>query len=69
MIKAITFVESGNAKNGYYFYKSSHDSDYGKIFGMKELTLPKAVLKMKEKGINPENQFKMNICVYYTSNA
>lgn len=62
---AITFIENGDMLHGYFFYAAADDSDHGHIFGMKELTLPKAIAKMKEIGIDPTANFKMNIAVYY----
>ena len=51
--------------DGHYFYDSVHDSDYGKILGVKGLTLPKAISIMKAKGKDPIPNFKANITVYY----
>jgi len=47
--KAITFVENGDIAKGHYFYN---------------MTLPEALDKMKEKGIDPTKNVKMNIAVY-----
>jgi hypothetical protein len=63
--KVITFIIGEDKANGYYFYEASHDSDYGKIFGVIGLTLPKAISIMKAKGLDPITNFKMNISVYY----
>lgn len=63
--RVITFIENGDTLHGYFFYAGAHDSDYGHIVSMKELTLPKAIAKMKEKGLDPIANFKMNIAVYY----
>jgi len=60
-LKAITFISPSES---YYFYESFHDSDYGQIFGMKELTLPKAISVLKAKRIDTVQNFKMNIQVY-----
>ena len=49
--KAVTFVTSGEFAKGHYFY---------------DVTLPQALLKMKEKGIDPIDMknIKMNIACY-----
>ena len=62
--RCISFID-GKPENGFYFYDSTIDSDYGKIFGVKGLTLPKAIAIMKAKGQDPINNFRMNIAVYY----
>lgn len=62
---SIVFAEKGKLSEGYFFYKSPYDSDYGHILGMKNLTLPAAIAKMKEKGIDPIQNVKMNITAYY----
>jgi len=49
VFKAITFVENDDIRNGHYFY------------GM---TLPEAMEKMKQKGIDPIKNVRMNIAVY-----
>jgi len=67
VFKAVTFTENGNEVNGHYFYDSPYDSDYGKICGVKGLTLPKAVAIMKAKGLDPIPNFKISIKVYYVS--
>ena len=63
--KAVTFVENGDILHGHYFYDAANDSDHGHIFGIIGLTLPKAIIKMKEKGIDPIKNFKMSIAAYY----
>ena len=62
---AITFVEQGKLSEGYFFYKSAQDSDYGHILGMQHLTLAAAIAKMKEKGVDPIKNMRMNIAAYY----
>ena len=50
--KAVTFVTNGDIANGHYFY---------------DITLPDALLKMNEKGIDPtdiKKHSKMNIACY-----
>jgi hypothetical protein len=47
--KAITFIIGNDILNGYYFYN---------------MTLPEALIQMKEKKIEVINNFKMNIAVY-----
>ena len=47
--KEVTFVVNGDIANGHYFY---------------DVTLPEALQKMKDKGIDVINNFKMNISVY-----
>jgi hypothetical protein len=59
--KAITFIGGGM---DFYFYDGS-DSDCGHIFGVKELTLPKALSILKAKGVDPESNFKVTITAYY----
>jgi len=61
---SISFIDS-KPENGFYFYNSAIDSDYGHIFGVRGLTLPKAMAIMKAKGQDPINNFKMNIACYY----
>jgi len=63
---AVVFVENDNILHGYYFYNAATDSSDGHIFGFKDLTLPKAIQKMNEIGIDPIKNFKMNITVYYS---
>ena len=62
---AITFVENGDVLHGYYFYNEPTDTDYGHINGINQLTLPKAIKKMGEKGIDVFKNIKINIKVYY----
>jgi hypothetical protein len=47
--KAVTFVKGDDSLHGHYFY---------------EITLPEALAKIKEKGFDPINDFKMTIAVY-----
>ncbi len=63
--KSVVFYETDHNVDGYYFYDSFHDSDYGKILGVKGLTLPKAIDIMKVKGIDVIKNFKMNISICY----
>ena len=65
VFKSIVFVENGNLAKGYFFYNAPHDSDYGNILGLNGLTLPKALAKMKEKGIDAVKNVKMNIISFY----
>lgn len=60
--KVITFT-SGNW--GYFFYSGENDADYGRIIGMKELTLPAAIAYLKKKEINPVEKKEIKISVYY----
>jgi hypothetical protein len=62
---AIAFIENGDQLGGHFFYNSAGDSDYGKIVGVKGLTLPKALAIMKAKGKDPITNFKVNILCYY----
>jgi hypothetical protein len=63
--KCIVFIENGDTLNGQFFYNGAHDSDYGRIFGVKSLTLPKAIAILKAKGLDPIKNFKVNILGYY----
>ena len=63
--RAITFIEGDDLLHGYFFYAAETDSVSGHIFGMKELTLPKAIAAMQALGLDPYKNFKMNIAVYY----
>ena len=63
--RAITFIEGDDRLHGYFFYAATDDSASGHIFGLKELTLPKAISIMQKNGIDPFKNFKMNIAVYY----
>jgi hypothetical protein len=47
--KAVTFVENNDILHGHYFYN---------------ITLPNALQKMKEKGIDPIKKTNMGISVY-----
>ena len=51
--------------NDHYFYNGAHDSDYGKICGVKGLTLDKAMAIMKAKGFDFNKNFKMSVAVFY----
>jgi hypothetical protein len=62
--KAVVFYELGKGLDGHYFYDSAFDSDYGKVYGVKGLTLPKALAILAAKGLNPVTNFKMNIAIY-----
>lgn len=63
--KCIAFIENGDTLNGHFFYNGAHDSDYGKVCGVRSLTLPKAIAIMKAKGLDPIKNFKVNILCYY----
>jgi len=65
--RVITFIEGNDQLHGYFFYAGANDSvsESGHIFGMKELTLPKAIAAMQALGIDPIKNMKMNIAVYY----
>ena len=62
---AIAFIENGDQLNGHFFYDSASDSDYGRIVGVKGLTLLKALAIMKAKGKDPIPNYKVNILCYY----
>lgn len=64
--KSIIFYEIGKLADGHFFHNSDHDSPGGKykIHGVKDLTLPKAIEIMKQNGIDPVANFKMNILSY-----
>jgi hypothetical protein len=65
--RVITFIENGDMLHGYFFYVATSDSvsESGHIFGMKELTLHKAIAKLKERGVDAIANYKMNMAVYY----
>lgn len=63
----MAFIEGGNTLGGHYFYNAASDSDYGRIFGVTQLTLPKAIAIMKAKGLDPIKNVKVSILCYYVS--
>jgi hypothetical protein len=66
-LKTVTFIVDNDDLHGHYYYDSLHDSDYGNIHVVKELTLPKAIKRMTDLGINPIKNVKIFIQVYYFS--
>ena len=51
--------------SGHHFYASPYDSDYGCVYGVNGLTLPRALDILKGKGIDPIVNTKISITVYY----
>jgi hypothetical protein len=65
VFKSISVIEGNATESGHYFYNSPYDSDYGHIYGVIGLTLPKALEILKKKGIDYIKNQKVSISVFY----
>ncbi len=63
--RSVVVYQHGKESEGHYFYNATSDSDYGHIYGVKDLTLSKAIGILKAKGLDPIPNIKLNIAVYY----
>ena len=61
---SIVFVINNDPNKSHYFYNSSHNSDYGHLYAVEKLTLQKALIILKSKGIDALKDVKITIQCY-----
>ena len=58
------FVINNDPNKSHYFYNSGHNSEYGHLYAVENLTLQKALVILKSKGIDAVKDIKITIQCY-----